>query len=73
MNRQVALQEELRNIRLALSLHAPPAPHPPPEPGVRAEVRDGPCRGLRSVIKAGRRGRLILQLEVLGRAVFDRD
>ena len=67
---QEKLDRELRNIHLALRGGAPLDPFPYLRAGVAVEVREGPFRGLRGVIEpGGRRDRLILQVEILGRAV----
>jgi transcriptional antiterminator RfaH len=67
---QTRLDRELRNIHLALCGHAPLDPYPYLRAGVRVEVRDGPFRGLQGIVEErGRRDRLILQVEILGRAV----
>jgi len=70
VNDQTRLDRELRNIHLALAGGAPLDPFPYLRAGVSVEVREGPFRGLRGVIEpGGRRDRLILQVEILGRAV----
>ena len=70
VNDQEALDRQLRNLHLALSRGAPLDPFPYLRAGVRVEVREGPFRGLEGVIEpGGRRNRLILQIEILGRAV----
>ena len=67
---QARLDTELRNIHLAICGNAPLDPYPYLRAGVRVEVRGGPFRGLQGVIEeGGRRDRLILQVEILGRAV----
>ena len=67
---QAKLDHELRNIHMALGSQAALDAHPHLRPGVRVEVREGPFRGLQGVIEhGGRRDRLILQIQVLGRAV----
>jgi len=67
---QDRLDRELRSIHMALSGGAPLDPFPYLRAGVSVEVREGPFRGLRGVIEpGGRRDRLILQVEILGRAV----
>ena len=61
---------ELKNIRLALAHEAPLDPYPHLVKGVRVEVRSGPFQGLQGVIEdKGKDSRLILQVDVLGRAV----
>jgi transcription antitermination factor NusG len=67
---QERLDRELRSIYMALAGGAPLDPFPYLRAGVSVEVREGPFRGLRGVIEpGGRRDRLILQVEILGRAV----
>ena len=67
---QHKIEWELRNIRLALSQDAPLDPYPHLTKGVRVEVRSGPFQGLQGVIEEkGKDARLILQVDVLGRAV----
>jgi transcription termination/antitermination protein NusG len=67
---QQRLDRELRNIHLALQRQAPLSLTPYLHRGVRVELRAGPFRGLQGVIKeVGHRDRLVLQVEILGRAV----
>jgi transcription antitermination factor NusG len=67
---QQTLTSELTNLHLALSGGVPLDPYPYLKDGVRVEVRSGPLRGLQGVIEGrGGTGRLILQVEMLGRAV----
>ena len=67
---QARLNDELRNIHIALSSNAVLNPYPYLAVGVRVEVRDGPFRGLRGVIEDhASKQRLILQVETLGQAV----
>ncbi len=67
---QRRLEWELSNIRLALSADAPLDPYPHLVRGVRVEVRGGPFQGLQGIIEdKGKECRLILQVDVLGRAV----
>jgi transcription antitermination factor NusG len=67
---QERVEEELRNIWLALNQNAELSHYPYLKKGVRVEVRSGPFRGLRGVIEEmGKRDRLILQVNTLGRAV----
>ena len=67
---QQRLEWELNNIKLALSQDAALDPYPHLVRGVRVEVRSGPFQGLQGVIEEkGRNSRLILQVDVLGRAV----
>src|SRR5687768_11739103 len=67
---QRRLDDELRNIHVALSSNAVLSPYPYLAVGVRVEVREGPFRGLRGVIEDhASKQRLILQVETLGQAV----
>lgn len=67
---QRQIEWELNNIRLALSQQAPLDPYPHLTKGVRVEVRSGPFRGLQGIVEEkGKESRLILQVDVLGRAV----
>ena len=67
---QKQFEWELGNIRLALSRQAALDPYPYLVKGKRVEVRAGPFQGLQGVIEhRGREARLILQVDVLGRAV----
>src|SRR5688500_3374997 len=66
---QDRLDRELRTIHLALCSGAPLDPFPYLKAGVAVQVREGPFRGLRGVIEPGGSGRrLVLQVEILGRA-----
>lgn len=69
---QDKLAEELKNIELALKgagSEAPFDPFPFLKRGIRVEVISGPLRGVRGVIEDRlKRDRLILQVDVLGRA-----
>lgn len=66
---QTQINWELRNICVALSNHATLDPYPYLRKGLRVEVRSGPFRGLQGVIEdRTKRNRLILQVEILGRA-----
>ena len=68
---QQRLDWELNNIRLALSQNASLDPDPHLVKGVRVEVRSGPFQGLQGVIEdRAKESRLILQIDVLGRAVM---
>ena len=61
---------ELRNIHFALSKDASLSHFPYLHRGVRVEIRSGPLRGLQGVVEDwARRDRLILQVDILGRAV----
>jgi transcription termination/antitermination protein NusG len=67
---QQRLDQELRNIHLALSVNAALDPYPYLKEGVRVEVREGPFRGLQGIIQDRTRiDRLILQIGILGQAV----
>lgn len=67
---QRRFEGELRIIRLALSQDAKLDPYPHLARGVRVEVRSGPFRGLQGIIEdKAKEARLILQVDVLGRAV----
>jgi|1185.fasta_scaffold51452_2 transcriptional antiterminator NusG len=67
---QRRLEWELQNIKLALSQNANLDPYPHLVKGVRVEVRSGPFQGLQGIIEdRGKDQRLILQVDVLGRAV----
>jgi transcription termination/antitermination protein NusG len=67
---QKRVNEELKNIWLALSYDAELLTYPYLRKGMRVEVRSGPFRGVRGVIEDwGKRARLVLQVEILGRAV----
>ena len=70
VSNQKQIEWELENIRTALSCDAELAPHPFLREGTRVEVRSGPFRGLQGVIESRTRAdRLILQVEMLARAV----
>jgi len=67
---QKQIEWELENIRAALSCDAELAPHPFLKEGMKVEVRSGPFRGLQGVVeRCARVDRLILQVEMLARAV----
>lgn len=67
---QRKLHWELANIHMAISAQAPLDPYPYLVVGTRVEVRSGPFRGLQGVIEnRSRLTRLILNVEILGRAV----
>ena len=70
VRQQELLGRELWNIYVAVSGHAPLDPYPYLQAGIRVEVRDGPFRGLQGLIESrARRDRLVLQVDMLGRAV----
>jgi transcription antitermination factor NusG len=70
VNAQAQLDWELRNLHLALSKDAELRPFPFLKKGVRVEVRSGPFRGLQGIIEGpAAENRLILQVDMLGRAV----
>jgi transcription antitermination factor NusG len=67
---QRQLNDELRQIHLALQQDAQLDVFPYLTRGTRVEVRSGPLRGLQGVVEErGKQNRLILQIEMLGRAV----
>lgn len=67
---QAKLDTELQSLHLALSHDAPLDPFPYLKKGVRVEVRSGPFRGVQGLIEdRSRSNLLILQVEMLGRAV----
>jgi transcription termination/antitermination protein NusG len=67
---QFRVNDELKNIALALRNDAQLSQYPYLHAGVHVEVRSGPFRGLRGVIEDwSKRNRLILQVEILGRGV----
>jgi transcription antitermination factor NusG len=66
---QARLDWELRNIRLALSRDAELQTYPHLVAGTRVQVKSGPFVGLEGMVEQrGRGDRLILQVELLGRA-----
>jgi transcription antitermination factor NusG len=67
---QKQLSWELHNLRIALESRDSIDPYPFLRKGVRVEVRSGPLQGLEGLVeeRAGAH-RLILQIEMLGRAV----
>ena len=61
---------ELKQISFALQQQAPLDPYPYLRNGLKVEVRAGPLRGLQGVIERRvRPDRLLLQIDMLGRAV----
>ncbi len=67
---QKKIEWELQNLHLALAGDAPLEPYPYLKKGVRVEVRAGPFRGLQGIIEDRVNvQRLILQVDMLGRAV----
>jgi len=67
---QDLFERDIRNIQIALGQSAQLDPYPFLTEGVRVEVRTGPFRGLQGVVEAkSHADRLILQVEMLGRAV----
>lgn len=61
---------ELKNLYLAMARGALPDPCQYLRRGVRVEVRSGPFQGLQGVVEdRSANGRLVLQVETLGRAV----
>lgn len=67
---QKGLHWELTNLHFALSSGAALDPFPFLRKGVRVEVRSGPLRGLQGLVEdRAASGHLILQVEMLGRAL----
>lgn len=67
---QEKLNWELENLALALSRQAPLDAYPFLKEGVRVEVKAGPMKGLQGLVEAKKSwNRLILEVEMLGRAV----
>jgi transcriptional antiterminator RfaH len=67
---QESFERDIRNIQVALRENAQLDPYPFLVKGMRVEVRAGPFRGLQGIIESrSRPDRLILQIEMLGRAV----
>lgn len=67
---QTRLDWELCNLGMALRNRAALDPYPYLKKGLRVEVRSGPLRGLQGLIEDRlTSGRLVLQVEMLGRAV----
>ena len=67
---QQQLNWELRNLHLAIVNKVVLDPYPMLKKGMRVEVRSGPLRGLQGMIESrGPASRLVLQVEMLGRAV----
>jgi transcription antitermination factor NusG len=60
---------ELRNISMALAHNAPLDTYPMLRAGVRVLVKSGPLQGLEGLIQHRTSNRLVLQVEILGRAV----
>ncbi len=68
---QARLDEELRQIRTALARDAPLQPCPAMRGGTPVEVTSGPFRGIRGIVDHSvRRDRLILQVDLIGRAAL---
>ena len=66
---QRQIEWELRNIRLAVETQVQLDPYPYLQKGVRVEVRSGPMRGVQGLVEdRARNDRLILQIDMLGRA-----
>jgi transcription antitermination factor NusG len=66
----VQLNWELKNLSLALANQVALDPYQMLRAGVRVEVRAGPLRGLQGVVESRTRmDRLVLQVQMLGRAV----
>jgi transcription antitermination factor NusG len=67
---QPSLNDELRNIHLALENRAPLEPYSQFKTGHRVIVRAGPFKGLQGLVEVGaHNGRLVLQISSLGQAV----
>jgi transcription antitermination factor NusG len=67
---QEIFERDVQNIQLSLRENAQLDPYPFLVKGVRVEVRAGPFRGLQGIIESTwRANRLILQVEILGKAV----
>ena len=67
---QMQLNWELKNLSLALANQVSLDPYPMLKAGVRVEVRSGPLRGLQGEVESRTRmDRLVLQVQMLGRAV----
>jgi transcription antitermination factor NusG len=66
---QAKLCWELRNISMALSHDTPLDPYPLLKEGMRVLVKSGPLQGLEGLIQHRAARRLVLQVEMLGRAV----
>jgi transcriptional antiterminator RfaH len=67
---QQQLNWELRNLHLAISNKVTLDPYPMLKRGTQVEVRSGPLRGLQGKVESrGPANRLVLQVEMLGRAV----
>lgn len=67
---QQQIEWELSNLRLVVEKDVLLDPYPHLKVGIRAEVRSGPFRGLQGVIEDRTHlDRLILQIDMLGRAV----
>lgn len=70
VSNQWQMDWELRNIAEALSREVTLDPYPYLAKGRRVEVRSGPMRGLQGIVEERvRMDRLILQVEMLGRAM----
>ena len=68
---QQALETELSGLHQALCVNCTLNPYPYLKKGVRVCVRSGPLRGLEGQIEdLGKRDRLILQVEMLGKATY---
>ena len=67
---QFQIEQELRQLHLAVIHQAPLEPFPYLKKGIPVEVRSGPFRGLRGIIEDRTKDqRIILQVNILGRAV----
>jgi transcription antitermination factor NusG len=67
---QPQIDWELGNLWLALAKEAPVVEFPYLQKGIRVEVRSGPFRGLQGIVQDRlARQRIMLQIDMLGRAV----
>jgi transcription antitermination factor NusG len=67
---QNRIEWELRNLQLALGRNAPLNAFPHLRKGLRVHIRSGPFQGIEGLIEdRARNDRVLLQVDVLGRAV----
>ena len=70
VNDQDRMEWELRNLQLALGRNATLNPFPHLRKGLRVHIRTGPFQGIEGLIEnLARNDRVLLQVDVLGRAV----
>jgi transcription antitermination factor NusG len=70
VNDQDRMEWELRNLQLALGRNATLNPFPHLRKGLRVHIRSGPFQGIEGLIEdRTRNNRVLLQVDVLGRAV----